>query len=42
MIRYKGEKLYGNVILPFLDQKHQEQIEKGLVADGDEKQNYPY
>ena len=41
-VRYKGEKLYGNVLLSYLDEKHAEQVSQGLVVEGEEKSNYPF
>ena len=34
--RYKGRERYGEVLLEFLDQKHEEQVRGGLVVDKDE------
>ncbi|EJD01283.1 uncharacterized protein FOMMEDRAFT_21702 [Fomitiporia mediterranea MF3/22] len=39
---YKGEGLYGPTILPYLDQKHAEQIRNGIIAEDDTTANYPY
>ncbi|KAI4094467.1 MAG: hypothetical protein LQ348_006712 [Seirophora lacunosa] len=41
--RYKGRERYGEVLLEFLDRKHREQVEKGLVGeDGQEEGRYPF
>jgi alpha-1,2-mannosyltransferase len=39
--RYKGREMYGDVLLEYLDGKHEEQVEKGLVVE-EEESNYPY
>ncbi|KAH8118502.1 hypothetical protein DFH11DRAFT_1567653 [Phellopilus nigrolimitatus] len=39
---YKGERLYGDTILPYLDMKHAEQIRDGIAVEGDTSSNYPY
>lgn len=41
--RYKGKERYGEVLLEYLDQKHQEQVERGLdLSREDEVRAYPY
>ncbi|KAL8709410.1 MAG: hypothetical protein Q9220_005793 [cf. Caloplaca sp. 1 TL-2023] len=41
--RYKGRDRYGEVLLEFLDGKHREQVEKGLVREGEEVEGkYPF
>ncbi|OTA57646.1 mannosyl transferase [Hypoxylon sp. EC38] len=41
--RYKGKERYGDVLLEYLDKKHQEQIERGLdLSREDEVRAYPY
>ncbi|KAK3110718.1 hypothetical protein LTR53_014710 [Teratosphaeriaceae sp. CCFEE 6253] len=42
--RYKGRERYGEVLLEFLDQKHQEQMAAGLVGEAGEEEEvrYPY
>ncbi|KAL9599213.1 MAG: hypothetical protein Q9219_003994 [cf. Caloplaca sp. 3 TL-2023] len=41
--RYKGRERYGEVLLEFLDGKHREQVEKGLVKEGEEGDGrYPF
>ncbi|KAK4184218.1 hypothetical protein QBC35DRAFT_65191 [Podospora australis] len=41
--RYKGKEKYGEVLLEFLDKKHQEQIDRGLdLSREDEVRAYPY
>ncbi|KAL8784248.1 MAG: hypothetical protein Q9213_004070 [Squamulea squamosa] len=40
--RYKGRERYGDVLLEYLDGKHREQVEKGLVGEGGEDGNYPF
>jgi alpha-1,2-mannosyltransferase len=32
--RYKGREKYGDVLLEYLDRKHQEQVERGVVVEG--------
>lgn len=39
---YKGQNLYRDALLPYLDEKHKEQVEKGITTDSTEDQNYPY
>jgi hypothetical protein len=42
--RYKGRERYGDVLLAYLDQQHAEQVEQGLVREGedDEGTGYPF
>jgi Protein of unknown function (DUF3445) len=41
--RYKGQEVYQDVLLEYLDRKHKEQVEKGVVAeDGEQPSNYPW
>ncbi|KAK4225288.1 hypothetical protein QBC38DRAFT_445655 [Podospora fimiseda] len=41
--RYKGKEKYGEILLEYLDGKHQEQIERGLdLVREDEVRAYPY
>ncbi|KAI0141852.1 hypothetical protein GGR57DRAFT_398254 [Xylariaceae sp. FL1272] len=41
--RYKGKERYGNVLLDFLDMKHEEQVARGLdLEKEDEARAYPY
>ncbi|KAI2621807.1 mannosyl transferase [Hypoxylon sp. NC1633] len=41
--RYKGKERYGEVLLEYLDQKHKEQVERGLdLSREDEVRAYPY
>ncbi|KAL8665523.1 MAG: hypothetical protein Q9202_002228 [Teloschistes flavicans] len=41
--RYKGRERYGDVLLEFLDGKHREQVERGLVEEGAEMEaKYPF
>ncbi|KAK4498298.1 hypothetical protein PRZ48_010956 [Zasmidium cellare] len=41
--RYKGRERYGDVLLEFLDGKHAEQVESGLVQEGEEEEGrYPW
>ncbi len=44
--KYKGKERYGDVLLEYLDGKHREQVEAGLVAEGDEEgfegRKYPF
>ncbi|KAI1100216.1 mannosyl transferase [Jackrogersella minutella] len=41
--RYKGKERYGEVLLEYLDQKHKEQVERGLdVSKEDEVRAYPF
>lgn len=41
--RYKGKERYQDVLLDFLDQKHEEQVANGLdLSKEDEVRAYPY
>ncbi|CAJ2512837.1 Uu.00g009560.m01.CDS01 [Anthostomella pinea] len=41
--RYKGKERYGDVLLEFLDKKHEEQVARGLdLSREDEVRAYPY
>lgn len=41
--RYKGRERYGDVLLEYLDQTHEEQVRSGLEVDEeDEKRMYPW
>ncbi|KAL8835601.1 MAG: hypothetical protein Q9176_006815 [Flavoplaca citrina] len=40
--RYKGRERYGEVLLEYLDGKHREQVEKGLVSETEEDGKYPF
>ena len=41
--KYKGKEKYGEVLLEYLDKKHQEQVEAGLDFEKeDEVRAYPY
>ena len=41
--RYKGKEKYGEVLLEYLDRKHQEQLKGGLELDQeDEAHSYPF
>jgi alpha-1,2-mannosyltransferase len=43
--RYKGKERYGEVLLEYLDRKHEEQVEAGLVKDGEGEEvaeGYPF
>ncbi|KAI0172121.1 mannosyl transferase [Hypoxylon sp. FL1284] len=41
--RYKGKEKYGDVLLEYLDKKHQEQVERGLdLSREDEVRAYPF
>ena len=35
--RYKGREMFGDVVCGFLDGKHREQVERGLVAENGEE-----
>jgi alpha-1,2-mannosyltransferase len=35
--RYKGREKYGDVLLEYLDQKHEEQVEGGLEVEQEEE-----
>lgn len=39
--RYKGIERYRDV-LPYLDRRHQEQVEAGLVTEDDQSASYPF
>ncbi|KAI4109582.1 MAG: hypothetical protein LQ339_001695 [Xanthoria mediterranea] len=40
--RYKGRERYGEVLLEYLDGKHREQVEKGLLKEPEEDGKYPF
>ncbi|KAI1440846.1 mannosyl transferase [Annulohypoxylon stygium] len=41
--KYKGKERYGEVLLEYLDQKHQEQLDRGLdLSREDETRAYPF
>ena len=41
--RYKGRERYGEVLLEYLDRKHEEQLEAGLDVETEEMvRRYPY
>ncbi len=41
--RYKGRERYQDVLLEYLDQKHKEQVDRGLdLSQEEEKRAYPY
>ena len=41
--KYKGRERYQDVLLEYLDRKHQEQVDSGLVAESEEYESkYPY
>ncbi|KAI4671459.1 uncharacterized protein J4E88_009124 [Alternaria novae-zelandiae] len=41
--RYKGREMYGDVLLEYLDRKHQEQVEAGLDVDAEDGvRGYPF
>jgi len=41
--KYKGEEMYGDVLLEYLDKMHEEQVANGLdVSKEDEVRQYPY
>lgn len=41
--RYKGKERYGDVLLKYLDEKHEEQVEAGMVGEDEEEESkYPY
>jgi len=41
--RYKGKEKYQDVLLEYLDAKHQEQLDRGLKVDEEEdKRSYPF
>ena len=41
--KYKGRERYGDVLLEYLDKKHEEQVEKGLKFEEEENTHaYPY
>ena len=39
---YKGQKLYQDAILPFLDEQHATQLKNGIVKEEDRTSRYPY
>ncbi|KAI5862614.1 mannosyl transferase [Durotheca rogersii] len=41
--RYKGREMFGDVLLEYLDQKHKEQVERGLdLSREDELRSFPF
>jgi alpha-1,2-mannosyltransferase len=41
--RYKGREMYQDVLLEYLDRKHQEQLDRGLkIEEEDDVRAYPY
>ncbi|CAO1600659.1 hypothetical protein XANCAGTX0491_004342 [Xanthoria calcicola] len=40
--RYKGRERYGEVLLAFLDGKHREQVDNGLLKEPEEDGKYPF
>ncbi len=41
--RYRGRARYGDVLLEYLDKKHEEQVANGLkLEEEDEAHSYPY
>lgn len=41
--QYKGKEMYGDVLLEYLDKKHQEQVDAGLDLEKEEDvRAYPY
>lgn len=41
--RYKGKERYSEVLLKYLDRKHEEQVETGLDLEMEEEaRTYPY
>lgn len=43
MSRYKGKEMYGDVLLEYLDRRHQEQVEAGLDVGAEEGvRGYPF
>lgn len=41
--RYKGKEMYGDVLLEYLDRKHEEQVANGLaLSEEDDIRQYPW
>ena len=42
--RYKGKARYGEALLEYLDRKHQEQVDAGVVKEDEEEvgEGYPF
>jgi alpha-1,2-mannosyltransferase len=44
--RYKGKEKYGRVLLEYLDKRHEEQVQSGLIGEGEEEEEggkrYPF
>lgn len=41
--KYKGKDRYGDVLLEYLDRKHEEQVRSGLEVDKeDDTRSYPF
>jgi len=39
---YKGQHLYRDAILPYLDRRHEEQVADGVTEEEDKSSNYPF
>lgn len=41
--KYKGREKYGDILLEYLDQKHKEQLQRGLDLQKEERiRSYPW
>lgn len=40
--KYKGKEKWGDILLEYLDVKHKEQRDNGVVGDEEEHESYPY
>ncbi|CAE6410503.1 unnamed protein product [Rhizoctonia solani] len=39
---YKGQHLYVDAVLSYLDERHRHQVENGIVQEGRQDENYPF
>ncbi|CAE6425298.1 unnamed protein product [Rhizoctonia solani] len=39
---YKGQHLYMDAVLSYLDERHRQQVERGIVEEGQRDVNYPF
>jgi hypothetical protein len=39
---YKGQHLYVDAVLSYLDERHKQQVESGKVQEGQRAENYPF
>ncbi|QRW17918.1 hypothetical protein RhiXN_02842 [Rhizoctonia solani] len=39
---YKGQHLYADAVLSYLEERHREQVERGIVQEGQRDERYPF